>query len=370
MSKRLSIAHVIGSFEVGGAEQVTLDLASHQVEDGCLVHVLSLAMGEHGPNARRFANAGVRVHRIPKMGPSVDLSLPFRLGLFFRNHRIDVVHSHNPLPEVYCAAARALGGPPLVHTKHGANHTAGSQRLRQIARHAVSAFVAVSEETARDAYAQGEVPGGGIQVIENGIDLSVYGANAETRRQIRAELGIREDELVVGTVGRLSPVKNQTLLLKAFTPLLSRARLVIVGDGPSRQQVYGEIAKIEHEGRIHALGQRMDVPRLLTAFDVFALSSNSEGLPLVIPQAMVTGLPVVSTAVGGIPAVVSEGETGLLVPAGDVDAMTRAIGWMLDNAGASAEMGRRGREAASARYSSRVMHQRYLEVYERVTSMP
>lgn len=361
------IVHVLGSFHVGGAEQVALDLARLQVREGHRVHVVSLAAGEHGPNAVRFHEAGVTIVSRPKRGPSVDPSLPLRLALYFKRVGADVVHSHNPLPLIYCSAAAAMARLPLVHTKHGANKTAGSERLRRYARFGVSALVAVAEQTAVDAREQGEVPPSGVQVIENGIDLDSYGVDADVRRDVRRELSIPDDVPVIGTVGRLIPLKNQSLLVRACAPLLDRAHLVVIGDGPSRETLERDRSNLgDNAARVHLLGRRMDVPRLLTALDVFALTSDNEGLPLVLPEAMAMRLPVVATRVGGIPKVVEEGATGLLVPAGDQAAVTDALKTLLDDPGLAERMGDSGREVALARFSARAMCEKYDRVYESV----
>jgi glycosyltransferase involved in cell wall biosynthesis len=179
-------------------------------------------------------------------------------------------------------------------------------------------------------------------------------------------LGIPELARVIGSVGRLTEVKNQTLLIRAAAPLLGHTvRLILVGDGEVRemlQQIALETGRAEF---IYFVGHQKHVGRWLAAFDVFALSSNSEGLPLVIPEAMATGCPILSTAVGGIPEVVAEGETGFLVAPGDVAAFSTKLAEMIQEAERSAEWGKRAREVALERYSANRMLDAYMACYRR-----
>jgi glycosyltransferase involved in cell wall biosynthesis len=201
-----------------------------------------------------------------------------------------------------------------------------------------------------------------MHTIPNGIRLDRYHPDPEARAQTRVELGLG-DAWVVGTVGRLDDYKNQALLVRAMAPLLSsRVRLVVVGDGPHRAVVEAEVARLPDPRWVVMTGRRMDVPRLLPAFDVFALSSKTEGLPLVVPEAMAAGLPVVTTSVGGLPSVIDDGRTGALVPV-DERALTDALTELASDHEHARQMGRKAREVALARYSADRMVEAYLELY-------
>ena len=190
----------------------------------------------------------------------------------------------------------------------------------------------------------------------------------EARAAARAELGLPAGAFVVGTVGRLVREKNQAALVRAMAPLLSATRrLVIVGDGEERAAVERAVAALGDKSPFVALlGARSDTPRIYAALDVFALSSDSEGLPLVIVEAMASALPVVSTAVGGIPAVVVEGVTGALVPAGDVNALSARLAQLAASPTLGVTWGTEGRRRALARYSAERMVNDYFAVYERI----
>ncbi len=357
-----SIVHLLSSFGVGGQERVALDLALGQKARGHRVSVLSLAPEPDGAMAREFQQGGITVGRVPKRG-GLDPTLVPRLAHQLRKHRADVVHTHNPLPLIYGAPAARLIGAAAIHTKHGINPGSRAHRaLRRVAAQLTHAFVAVSDTTAAQARALHDVSPGKLHTIPNGIRLDRYAPDPEARAATRVELGLG-DAWVVGTVGRLDAYKNQALLVRAIAPLLSSSvRLVIVGDGDNRGEVEAAVAALPEPRWVVMTGRRMDVPRLIHAFDVFALSSKTEGLPLVVPEAMAAGLPIVTTSVGGLPGVVDHGQTGLLVPV-DEAALAAALAKLASDRELAQAMGRRAREVALERYSHDRMVEAYLELY-------
>ncbi|MGE5183442.1 MAG: glycosyltransferase [Acidobacteriota bacterium] len=362
-----SIVHVLSSFGVGGQERVALDLAIGQQRRGHDVGVISLAPPPDGAMADEFRAHGIAVARVAKRDGFDPLLVP-RLARALRERRADVVHTHNPLPLISGAPAARLVGAAAIHTKHGVNPgSPGNRLLRRAAARLVHAFVAVSDTTAAQARDQRDAPERRMHTIANGIRLDRYRPDAEARAAVRVELGLG-DAWVVGSVGRLDDYKNQQLLVRAMAPHLSSdVRLVLVGDGPHRAAVEAEVARLPDPRWVVMTGRRMDVPRLVPAFDVFALSSKTEGLPLVVPEAMAAGLPIVTTAVGGLPGVVDEGATGLLVPV-DERALSAALGALVADRERARAMGRRARDVALERYSADRMVDAYLDLYARARS--
>jgi glycosyltransferase involved in cell wall biosynthesis len=149
--------------------------------------------------------------------------------------------------------------------------------------------------------------------------------------------------------------------------LSSQVRLEIVGDGPSRGDVEAAVAALPEPRWVVMTGRRMDVPRLMPAFDIFCLSSQTEGLPLVVPEAMSAALPIVSTAVGGIPTVVDVGETGFLVPV-EEGALREALRTLIEDPAKARAMGARAREVALERYDYGRMVDAYLDLYQNAIS--
>jgi glycosyltransferase involved in cell wall biosynthesis len=365
----LAISHVLSSFGMGGQERVALDLATWQKNHGHRVLAISIAPESEGPLAARFRAAGVHVESMPKH-PGVDASLPLRLATLLGGAGVDVVHTHNPHAMIYGAPAASLVRAKSVHTKHGMNPDATRRLwLRRTAATLVDAYVAVTPALARVAAERAECDPGRIHVVQNGIDVRRFAPNSEARARTRGELGIPAGSWVVGTVGRLAPEKDQALLIRAMAPLLDeRRQLVIVGDGPERgalEQARRDTWRAEY---CHLIGGRDDVAPYLAAMDAFVLSSRTEGLPLGLLEAMATGIPVISTAVGGIPDLIQTGNNGVLVPSEDEKALLRELVALAGLPTAGLRLGQAGRETVLARYALPQMAERYEELYEKVTA--
>jgi len=196
---------------------------------------------------------------------------------------------------------------------------------------------------------------GQLHVISNGIDTRRFKPDPDARLLVRAELGIPEDAWVVGTVGRLAPEKNQGMLIDAMAPMLDKRRhLVIIGDGPERAALEARAAATLRPEFVHFTGARNDTHALLAALDVFALTSLSEGLPLVLLEAMATRLLVVSTSVGGVPDLVEQDVTGYLVD------------WKHSRPPEALAAASIGRRAVLDRHSAEHMARDYENLYRRV----
>jgi glycosyltransferase involved in cell wall biosynthesis len=363
------IAHVLSSFGLGGQERVALDLAKQQRAAGHNVLVVSLASLPEGPNAENFRTAGIRTETVTK-SPGVDASVPVRLGALLRKARVKVVHTHNPHALIYGAPAAMLARASVVHTKHGMNPDSTRRLwLRRVASVLLDACVAVTPALAKVARRNRECDPALLHVIRNGIDMTRFSPRVEARRQVRAELGIPDDAWVVGTVGRLAPEKDQALLVEAMAPLLDQRRhLVIVGDGPEHEALRSRITATWRSEFVHMTGARTDVEQLLAAFDVFALPSKSEGLPLVLLEAMATHLPVVASAVGGIPDAIEHGVTGFLFPAGHREDLRLELVRLLSGPMHARGVGHAARRAVARRYSVQRMAEGYATLYENVVA--
>lgn len=363
--EKLRIAHVLSSVHTGGAERVALLCTARLVKAGHSVTLVSLEEPPAGALGREFEAAGVRVLRIPKQPKGYDKSLSARLLSTFLRERFDVIHTHNPPCLVYAALPARLSGARAVHTKHGPHPDSFARlMLRRVGAASTHRFVAVSQATADFALKLREVSAKKLRVVLNGTDLGRFKPDPVARKKTRAALGIPEDAFVIGTVGRMAKVKNQALLVRACAPLLGpKTHLIIVGDGAEASNTKNLAKQLGVEAFAHFPGETPNVPEHLAAFDLFALSSDSEGLPLSLAEAMGFALPMVCTSVGGVPKVVDEGETGFLVPAGDEEALRRTLKRFVDDRELGRTMGARGRVVAEKRYSVDRMMSEYIEIY-------
>jgi glycosyltransferase involved in cell wall biosynthesis len=359
------VAHVLLSLQTGGLERVAVDLANCAGPgfDPCLV-----CLETSGPMAGELRSPVppvVVLNRSPGFRPWLAMSLSRQL----RKLGISVVHTHNSAAGFYGALAARLAALPVIQTKHGQNLSGGNQRaLNRIAYQLTDQVVAVSQpayELARSEGARADR----LRIIDNGVDAPRF-SNARSRRHgVRRELGVSPDSIVIGTLGRMVPEKNQRLLIESAGDAAGRSGLpvvlVIVGEGPGRASLAAAAALAPPGVRIVFAGTRR-AEDSLPAFDLFVLSSDSEGLPIALLEAMACALPVVVTAVGAMPEVVDHGRAGLLVPPRNRAALTEAIGSLISDPVRRAATGTAGLSRVEERYSARRMTRDYERLYTHV----
>jgi glycosyltransferase involved in cell wall biosynthesis len=274
---------------------------------------------------------------------SFDRSIWPVLRRLVQNRRIDIVHAHDYKTDVLAwLLYRAEGVIPLS-TAHGwAGHSLRERLLyhrmdKQILRF-FPKVITVSEDIRQELVRAGAKPGS-IQTVLNGIDHTRFHRDRSRATQIRQRLGIADDEVVIGAVGRLETEKRFDLLIDAFASLRTAQpslRLLIVGEGSLRSQLEAQVERLGLGGVCRLLGQRSDIVDLHHAFNMFVQSSANEGAPNAVLEAMALETPVVATAVGGTAQLVRDGIDGLLVPAGKIDALADAINRVLTDGQATA----------------------------------
>jgi glycosyltransferase involved in cell wall biosynthesis len=242
----------------------------------------------------------------------------------------DVVHTHSGVWYKASLAARRAGVRWLIHTEHGRRHPDGWQHrlVDGLAARRTDAIVAVSERLANDLPFTLRTSAARVECILNGIDTEAFSPRADDGR-LRAELGIQRDGPILGSIGRLEPIKAYELMIEAFAlflkmPAGQHATLVIAGAGSSRASIDRVIEASGVASRVHLLGWRDDVRDLHSAFSVFTMSSKSEGTSISLLEAMSAGIPPVVTDVGGNRAVLGATLTSHLVPFGDRAALAAA----------------------------------------------
>jgi sugar transferase (PEP-CTERM/EpsH1 system associated) len=363
--RRLHVVHVIDSLQVGGTENGLVNLV------GCLAgdfrHTV-VAMTAGGPLAARLPAETALV--VLGKRPGLDLRALGRLVGHFRRLRPDIVHSRNWGALDAVPAARIARSPIVVHGEHGREVTDPEglnrrrNRIRRWLAPMIDRYVTVSLDLGRWLTQTVGIERGKVMTIHNGVDLRRFG-DAD-REAGRAALGVDRDTVVLGTVGRLDPVKDQARLLEAYARIPAEAGrhcLVLVGDGPCRRDLEARAAQPDLRGRVHLLGERRDVPCLLAGFDVFALPSIAEGISNTVLEAMASGLPLVATRTGGNPELVEDGVTGRLVPVGDTAALTEALTGYVREGHLRAMHGKAGRQRAVDHFSLERMAERYRDLY-------
>jgi glycosyltransferase involved in cell wall biosynthesis len=312
----------------------------------------------------QLEEAGVPIELIPRPRPDPRAVLRSALALapILRRESPDVVHAHNPGAAAAAALARRLARRPdiaVVASFHGVDPGRMGRAARVLARSA-DLVVAIAGPPADDLRLAG-LSGSRVVVVHNGIETGSRKAAEDVRR----ELDLEDAELVV-SVGRYAEEKNQVLLLDALARLVpSRPRLrgLLIGTGPLKAELGERIRQLELEAEVELTGTRLDAVDVVAAADVFVLPSDREGLPVALLEAMGVGCPVVATAVGGVPGVVEDGESGLLVPPGDAAALAAAIERLLDDPQLRARLAEKAREKVEREFSERAMVQGYEEAY-------
>lgn len=313
----MKVLLLVHGLEVGGAESMLAALARHLRAAGDTVEIGCLGvLGTIGEELRA-ENVPVVVH---ERRPGFDATLPGRLARRIRSGRFDVVHAHQRTALFYGLLAGLLHGTPIVYSEHGPHFGVVRARQRLFNRllgRRLRAVTAVSRHTARGLAADEGFGGRDVAVVPNGIDVERWAAAARRGGDaVRRQCGLPIGAPILGSVGRLHPVKNQQLLVRALAILRRRiadAALVLIGEGPQRDELAALAHRLGVGDAVHFLGERRDVEQLLPAVDVFCLSSLSEGIPLTLLEAMAARVPVIAVAAGGVAEAVASEADALLI---------------------------------------------------------
>ena len=362
--KPIKIMHVVRSLATGGMESGVRKLLSGLDANRFEQKVCTLIRCDDSPPANSIC--------LDSAADRFDLLIP-NLARVFLQERPDIVHSRNWAAIEAIAAAKFSGVPGIVHSEHGRDlQTLGRQPLRRrlarrISYHWADRIFCVSQELKQ--YYCRELGWGTtkFEVIPNGVDVEHFRPDTQAHAEIRTGLGIGPKTLVLGTVGRLDPVKDHSTLLQAAAMTLEKKidlRLVIVGDGPNRGLLQNELdSHPELARRTLLTGDVSNVAHWLNSLDIFVLPSLSEGMSNTLLEAMSVGLPTIVTAVGGNTEVVEDGRSGLLVPPKDPARICQYLVQLSTEGEWRRLLGKNARQRAVAQYSLERMLGRYTELY-------
>ncbi len=294
----------------------------------------------------------------------LDFALIWRMVGLFKAHKIRVVHTHHFNQLLYSVLAAKLTGARIIHMEHSIAYLK-SNKLRSALKF-LSLFcdkvLAIGNDGAEFLRERVKISESKLEIVRAGVDPHLY---SETKPQARAALGLDEDAKIAVIVARLFPEKNHLMLLEAFAEVTRRvdnAQLLIVGEGTEREAIESQIKQLHLENAVRVLGVRRDVARLLAAADLFVLSSDREGLPIAVLEAMAAGKPVVATRVGDLPAVIRDGETGRLVEAKNSLGFAEAIIEILTDLDLSSKMEAQAKRAVEA-YGLQAMLDKFDRLY-------
>jgi glycosyltransferase involved in cell wall biosynthesis len=345
---------LIDRLQVGGPGQVTVAAALGLRSRGQDVRVAHLGVGDWQPLAERLRAGGVPTFKLP-VSQLFDPIPIVRFAGYLRRERVDLVHTHNRYAHLIGRAAAALAGRPVVSTVHYLVEDGGGRReaiRRQLdfltARLACARLIMVCQAQRGIFSRASGLRASKLLTLLNGVDCAAFRPDPLTRARLRAELGLAADATFYVTVGVLRPLKAIEDLLTALAalgPAEGPVHGLVVGDGPERGRLEAQARALGLNERVHFTGTRLDVAALLAAADVYVHPSRLEALPTSILEAMAAGLAVVATRVGGVPEIVQDGQTGLLVPAGRPLELAAALRTLLDPE-RRIELGRAAREWA------------------------
>ncbi|MEP7381410.1 MAG: glycosyltransferase [Gemmatimonadota bacterium] len=368
--RRTRVAYCLDSFELGGTELNAVRTAE-QV-DRTRFDLSFIALSDRGPLAARVRDAGIPIHVFPLQGffSLQMLRSARRLVRHLREAHIDVVHAHDIYSNIFAVPCARMARVPMVIASrrwwHAANR-AVYLTLNRATYHLAHRVLANSEAVGRLVVEEG-MARARVVVIPNFVEDYAFEAPGEAvLAGWRADCGIAADDEVIGIIANLHAIKDQSTLLRALPRVLAergRARLVLVGDGEDRRALEALATSLGVRERVTFAGRRPQRPTMHWLFDVSVLSSRGEGFPNSIVEGMAAGRPLVATAVGGVPDVVVDGETGFLVPPGSPEALADRIVALLRDPALRAAMGAAGARRARSEFHASAVVRRLEALYD------
>lgn len=364
----MRVLHILPSLRPDGGERIAVYIASRIDRRRFDPALVSINAPVRSDLEHALAGAGVQVWYLGKDGPGFDWRMYSKMQRVFRAFRPEIVHTHMQVLR-YAFPSMLLHKPRLMlHTVHNlAEHELEwrGRALQRVAYRCGVKPIGVAHEVARSVE---RLYNRSCQVIWNCVPTKLYRHPQIGRADWRAQNGFGQDDVLFVCVARLAPQKNHLLLLHAFArgPAADeRARLLLVGAGPLLPRLQAEAKRLGLADKVRFLGSRTDIPDLLGAMDVFVLSSDWEGAPVALMEAMAAGLPVIATAVGGVPESFQDQKEGFLLRPGDASGITDAMMLLLRSGDARRSMGVAASARAQEKFDVAKMVRAYEDLYER-----
>lgn len=368
------VVHLVYRLDFGGLETLLVETINRMPANKYRHAIVCLT--DFTDFAKKILRDDVRIYALHK-SPGLAFGVHIEVWRLLKTIKPAILHTYNLSTIEYTFAAFLAGVQVRIHAEHGrdANDPEGKNwkhnMLRRLLTPCVDAFVPVSRDLEEWLATVIKVPARKNILINNGVDLERF--TGKSPFVVDESTSTAALPFVIGTVGRVQDVKNHMALLDAFLLLCeqlptkkSYLRLVIVGDGPLLSALRAKVNALNMDEQVWFPGMRVDIPELMKTFTVFAISSLAEGTPVVLLEAMATGLPIVSTKVGGIPDLVQNNVSGTLVPNGDVPALATALKHYVENRDLLALHGAAGRKFVEEKYSIDAMISNYAALYDKL----
>ena len=386
MANSLRIMHISTRLILGGSQENTVLSCEGQADAG---HTVSLVYGPiYGPEGslleRLKHHGGIETIETPNLvrdlSPLRDVRCYFDLKRIIAQHKPDVVHTHSSKAGILGRlAAWKARVPCVVHTIHGLAFHLYQTKWRNAIYIASERFAArrchrivcVADAMRDQALAARIGHRDQYLTVYSGIEIEPFVQRKHSPQAMRTELGLAEDDFVLGTIARLAELKGHDDLLDALSPMMHthpNIKLLWVGDGWWRDRLMKRIQRLGLESQVVLTGlvEPQRIPECLGAMNVLVHPSYREGLPRAVPQALLSGVPAIVYDVDGAKEVCIDGEVGRLVPPGDLTALRDAVQWMMDHPKERQEMGQRGRERCEDRFAAARMVKKLETIYAQV----
>ncbi|MFK7964997.1 MAG: glycosyltransferase [Burkholderiaceae bacterium] len=370
------IVHLVYRFATGGLENGLSNLVNALPAQLARHHIIAL-VGVDQTFASRITSKNCTIENLGANANQQTLRLLPAVYRRLKALKPQLVHTRNVATLECQYAAWIARVPRRVHGEHGwdeADQYGRNRRytrLRQLTKNVIHQQVALSSRTSDYLKETVGVAGHKLREIHNGVDTKRFEPASDRANDSKpGGWAFSQDNFVIGSVGRLSSVKNQRLMCLAFSALRQRhdhfrqkAKLVIVGDGPDRIQLQQLVAAEDMADAVWFAGDRSDIPQMLQQMDVFCLPSKAEGLSNSVLEAMATGLPIVATDVGGNSEQIDDGVSGLITPSEDANAMANAFEQVFDSTSMGERLGQAARKKAVSCFSLQSMVAEYQQLY-------
>jgi glycosyltransferase involved in cell wall biosynthesis len=360
---KTKVIHVITKMELGGAQENTLFTVSHLDTEKFQTYLVTGPGGELFDEACASSSTFVVSALIREIRLGRDVKALFQLRSIFKKIKADnptsapiIVHTHSSKAGILARwAARLAKIPIIIHSIHGFGFNDYQPRwlkslfilLEKITAHITTHFIAVSQANINLGVALKIFQREKAMLIRSGIDIDKYQYPSIQKEAFRQQINIPSEVPLVAMIACFKPQKAPLDFIAVCAQvgrIMPHAHFLLIGDGELRDCIEEEIETHQLQDRVHLLGWRQDIPEILNAIDVLALTSRWEGLPRVIPEAMAAGIPAVVTSVDGVPEAIRDGINGYLLLPGDINGIAEKIIFLLQHSDQAREMGKRGQD--------------------------